>query len=142
MENATAASEDLPRKSTYGSFVRLVEPGRHLYRTKLNFVRWSSAGLGLLGGAGMTWETVRFSRPEYGMSTLGLFMLAFCALTALTCFALAAVSLFSDARLEITREVVRFTKRGLLYGRKGTGTWDVRKEFHTVLEEWPTFHIG
>ena len=141
--DATRAGEDLPRKTSYGSFVRLVEPGRHVYRTKLNVVRWSTAGLALLGGAGMTWETVRFaSEPDFATEAVLWGMVAFCALATMTCFVLAAVSLFSEARLEITREVVRFTKRGLLYGRKGTGTWDVRKEFHTVVEELPTFHIG
>src|SRR5215471_6505188 len=99
--------DSLPRKTSYGPFVRIVEPGRHVYRTTMTFIRW--AGLIVcLGGA------VALGRAAIGtFESRAIFAVLF-GFMSLVMLAIGVWLVAFRTNLEITRERVRVRKWGYL----------------------------
>jgi hypothetical protein len=136
-ENGDAAVE-LPPWTSYGPFVRIVEPGRHVYRTTMDFNGWliliMFSGMAVVAG----WVAFSTGFKTVGDSAFaGLFLLG-----ALFCSAAAIIVVLGRVRLEITRNSVRIVKRGLFYGRASEQCWDSSAILGVGVTGMDTFHLG
>ena len=131
----------MPRKTSYGPFVRIVAPGRHVYRTTMTFIRWAGMILcfAAAGGTGLC-ATDNFASRE-----TAIFGAGFAVLFALLTLALVAIGIMFVAfgtKLVVTRERVRVRKWGYLVERRSDRSWSIGDVVGAEITAVPTFHVG
>jgi hypothetical protein len=129
----------LPHKKKYDEYIRIVEPGRHVFRTRV-----SPLGRGFLAAAGtggavflvrMGLLTVRHDRDA---GSIGF--ACFIWLLALCLVAIVAWGTRRGTIVEITPRNITIKQRRLFRWR--TGDWPISDFREAILEAGPLFSYG
>jgi hypothetical protein len=129
----SSASNPTPRKVDYGPWVRIADPGRHVYRTTMDYRRWL---LGIISSGG----TIAFGWVAYSAATDGILPFGiFIGLSGVVLAVCAILAFIVGVRLTITGDTISVYRRGPFIGTTGTKTRPVEQLAIVKVEPMPTF---
>jgi hypothetical protein len=143
-QETSAQTEALPHKKTYGYYVRIVEPGRHVFQTRMSIQRTVYAVL----ATGSIAALVRigfFIRDDARHLKTGVWMdvglMALVWIGALTLFVVWAWFVLRTTVVEITRHRISM-KRKRFFRWVEKRSWDISSFRGAAMQESLDFHVG
>jgi hypothetical protein len=132
-------AEVLPHRKTYDEYVRIVEPGRHVFRTRVDPLGRGLFGTLTMGGAVAMVKLGFFAKKTAdGVLDVGLGCLMW--LGALAVFLATAWGLRRGTVVEITTREITIKQRRFLRWR--TSDWPISDFREAILEGRPEFNYG
>ena len=136
-------TEVLPHKKTYDNYVRIVEPGRHVFRTRMSVERCVYSLLGF--GAAVTLMRIGFFQLHALAlgHALGVFAAALACLSWSGAIAIVAGTTWHVRRstvVEITPRQITLKRRRLVRWRKSE--WPISAFVEAIAETGPVFSYG
>lgn len=128
------SESSVPARRSYGPFVRVVEPDRHIYRSVIDYRRWILGLFSVFGVGFFSWVAQWTYRSATSLAI-------FSALLAIPLIWISYAMFAIKTRVEITPRDVILTKKGL-WGRPLTRRWSIFDIETVGVEGNPTFHIG
>lgn len=130
----------MPRRTSYGPLVRIVRPGRHVYRTVMTTFRWLLAVVGTAISALLGRIAISSFSPLDENFSLAFGVLF--GLLALAGLAATVMALSFRTVLEITPVRVRLRQSGYVIFGSSDRNWTLREVVGVGIVDVPTFHVG
>jgi hypothetical protein len=130
----------LPHRKNYDRYVRIVEPGRHVFKTRMSVERYIYTVFGVLF-AGASIGLGLYVRADVPRVPFAAVPMSLCWASAIVFGVGAAFFIRRNVVLEITPRQISMKGRRLV-GWAWTKTWDPSSFIVATLDVVPEFYIG
>jgi hypothetical protein len=134
------ATEVLPHKKTYDQYIRIVEPGRHVFRTRFTLGRGFMATFGICAAVFMVRMGFLTTTMRHGHDAGSIAFACYLWLLALSFVAILVLGVRRGTAVEITPGNITIKQRRLLRWR--TSESPISDFSEAILEGRPEFNYG